>query len=57
MKTQQQRTEERRQAKLELIQQQIDAGKLVVRKMTPEERAKFPARSAPKKRRTGSTAS
>jgi hypothetical protein len=56
MKTQQQRTQERRQAKLELIQEQIDAGKLVVRKMTPEERAKFPARPATTKRRTRSRA-
>jgi hypothetical protein len=54
VKTQQQRSEERRQAKLELIQQQIDAGTLVVRKMTPEERAKLPPRSKVKKRRRGS---
>jgi hypothetical protein len=46
VKTQQQRSEEKRQSKLEQIQQQIDAGTLVVRKMTPEERKKFPPRSS-----------
>jgi len=43
--THRQRSEEKRQAKLDDIQQQIAAGKLVVRKMTPAERAKFQPRS------------
>jgi hypothetical protein len=44
----QQRREERRQIQLDEIQQQIESGKLVVRKMTAEEREKFPPRP-PKK--------
>jgi hypothetical protein len=52
VKTQKQRSEEKRQAKLELIRQQIDAGTLVVRQMTGEERARFQRRAdAGKKRR------
>lgn len=43
-KTQRERDEEKRQAKLEDMQRQIDAGTLVVRKMTPEERAASEAR-------------
>jgi anti-sigma28 factor (negative regulator of flagellin synthesis) len=56
MKTQQQRSEERRQEKLDLIREQIEAGTLVVRKMTRAERAKFPPKSAPKRSRTGKSA-
>ena len=44
----QQRREERRQTQLDEIQEQIASGKLVVRQMTAEERAKFPPRP-PKK--------
>jgi hypothetical protein len=51
VKTQRERDEEKRQAQLELMQQQIDAGTLVVRKMTPKERAKYqPRAKAPRKR-------
>jgi hypothetical protein len=39
MKTIRQQVEERRQSKLNHIQRQIKAGKLVVRQMTVEERA------------------
>jgi hypothetical protein len=39
MKTPRQRDEERRQEKLALMQEQIDAGTLTVRRMTAEERA------------------
>jgi hypothetical protein len=42
VKTARQRHEERREAKLKEIQEAIAAGGLVVRQMTPEERAKFP---------------
>jgi len=42
VKTPKERQEEKRQAKLEEIQQQIDSGDLVVRKMTAAERKKFP---------------
>jgi hypothetical protein len=44
MKTVHERAEEKRQEKFELMKQQIKAGTLVVRKMTDEERAKYPAK-------------
>jgi hypothetical protein len=44
MKTVHERAEEKRQEKFELMRQQIKAGTLVVRKMTDEERAKYPAK-------------
>jgi hypothetical protein len=40
-----QRQEEKRKQQLELIEQQIKEGKLVIRKMTKAERAKFPPRT------------
>jgi hypothetical protein len=40
-KTQREREAEQRQVKLERMQEQIDSGSLVVRKMTDEERATF----------------
>jgi hypothetical protein len=43
-KTQAQRQQEARDAKLEQIQKDIEAGSLVVRKMTKAEREKFPPR-------------
>jgi anti-sigma28 factor (negative regulator of flagellin synthesis) len=50
VKTVQDRHQERREAKLELIRQQIRAGTLTVRKMTAAERERFPARPAKRKR-------
>jgi hypothetical protein len=47
MKTSQ-RQEEKRKQQLELMEQQIKDGTLVVRKMTKAERAKFPPRSPEK---------
>ena len=47
----QKKQEERRQEKLELINQQVKEGSLVIRKMTPTEREKYPARPADPKRR------
>jgi hypothetical protein len=52
------RAEERRQAKLADVQQQIDDGTLTVRKMTAKERADHPPRPRPehgrgRKRRYG----
>jgi hypothetical protein len=44
MKTAQQRAEERRREKLAAVQEQIRNGSLVIRQMTPEERARFPPR-------------
>ncbi len=42
MKTPKERADERRQEKLEEIQDQVDRGLLSIRKMTPEERKKNP---------------
>lgn len=50
MKTTRQRAEEKRQAKLELVREQVESGALVIRKMTDEERRKYPVRPAPPKR-------
>ena len=36
------RQEQKRQEKLENVQEQVDNGSLVIRKMTKEEREKFP---------------
>jgi hypothetical protein len=40
-KTQREREAEQRQLKLERMQEQVDEGSLVIRKMTDEERARF----------------
>ena len=40
-KTQREREAEQRQLKLERIQEQVDEGSLVIRKMTDEERKRF----------------
>ncbi|HEX6619807.1 MAG TPA: hypothetical protein VF024_09125 [Solirubrobacteraceae bacterium] len=40
-KTQREREAEQRQAKLERMQEQVDAGSLVIRKMTDAERERF----------------
>ena len=40
-KTRREREAEQRQAKLEHIQEQVDAGSLVIRKMTDAERERF----------------
>jgi len=45
MKTQQQRQQEKRKEKLDLIDHQIKEGTLKVRKMTAAERKKFPPKS------------
>jgi hypothetical protein len=52
MKTVHERAEEQRQAKLELMKEQVKAGTLVVRKMTAEEREKYPAKQAAKPKRS-----
>jgi hypothetical protein len=44
-KTQAQRQQEAREAKLEQIQKDVESGSLVVRKMTKAEREKFPPRA------------
>lgn len=50
MKTTRERAEEKRQAKLDLIDEQVQSGTLVIRPMTPEERLRYPPSSAPPKR-------
>jgi len=45
MKTVRERHEEQRKIKLALIDKQVKAGTLVIRKMTKAERAKTPART------------
>ena len=52
MKTVHERAEEQRQAKLDLMKEQVKAGTLVVRKMTDEERKKYPAKPNAKPKRS-----
>jgi hypothetical protein len=42
MKTTRERAEERRQEKLAGVQEQVEAGSLVIRQMTEEERRRYP---------------
>ena len=51
MKTQQQRAQEKRKEKLDLISEQIKEGSLTVRKMTAAERKKFPPKPVDPKRK------
>ena len=50
MKTEREKAEEKRQAKLEAIREQVDAGTLVIRAMTDEERQQYPPRPVERKR-------
>jgi hypothetical protein len=50
MKTSRERAEEKRQEKLDLVREQEASGSLVIRKMTEEERRKYPPRPAAPKR-------
>lgn len=47
MKTTRERAEEKRQAKLDLVQEQLESGSLVIRRMTAEERRRYPPRADP----------
>jgi hypothetical protein len=47
------RAEEKRQEKLELVQQQVDSGSLVIRSMTEEERERYPPRAERPNQRRG----
>jgi hypothetical protein len=49
--TQRNRAEQKRREKLALIREQLESGDLTIRQMTPAERAKYPARPHPPKRR------
>lgn len=51
MKTGRERAEEKRAEKLEVVRQQVKSGSLVIRKMTDEERRRFPPRPDRPKRR------
>jgi hypothetical protein len=46
MKTARERAEEKREAKLELVREQVASGALVIRQMTDDERLRYPARAA-----------
>jgi hypothetical protein len=50
MKTTRERAEERRDAKLEQIREQVASGSLVIRTMTAEERKRYPPRPASERR-------
>jgi hypothetical protein len=50
VKTTRERAEEKRQAKLDLVREQVQNGELVIRKMTDEERRRYPPRTTPPKR-------
>ena len=50
-KTTRERAEEKREAKLELVREQVASGSLVIRKMTDEERRQFPPRAVVQKPR------
>lgn len=52
-KTPRERQEEQRQAKLDALQEQVESGSLVIRKMTKEERKKYPPREPKPKRGSG----
>jgi len=51
MKSTRERAEERREAKLELIREQVASGSLVIRTMTAAERKRYPPRPATDRRR------
>ena len=50
MKTARERAEEKRREKLELVQEQVKSGALVIRQMTDEERLRYPPRPPQPKR-------
>ena len=50
MKSTRERAEEKRQAKLDLVREQVQNGELVIRQMTEEERRRYPPRTTAPKR-------
>ena len=50
MKTARERAAEKRAEKLQVVQQQVESGSLVIRQMTDEERRQQPSRHDPSKR-------
>lgn len=53
MKSSRERAEEKRAEKLDQVREQVESGSLVIRKMTDEERRRYPPRPEQPKRRTG----
>lgn len=49
-KTARERAEEKREAKLQVVREEVQSGSLVVRQMTDEERRRYPPRPAQPKR-------
>jgi len=49
-KTTRERAEEKREAKLEVVREQVQSGSLVIRQMTDEERRRYPPRPAQPRR-------
>jgi hypothetical protein len=49
LKTQRERDDEKRKQKLADIDEAVEGGRLVIRKMTPSERKRFPAKDRPAK--------
>lgn len=49
-KTARERAEEKREQKLALVREQVQSGSLVIRRMTDDERERYPPREAPVKR-------
>lgn len=49
-KTTRERADEKHEAKLEFVREQVESGSLVIRKMTPEERRRYPPRPVQPKR-------
>lgn len=49
MKSQRERDAEKREQKLRDIDEAVEGGRLVIRKMTPAERKRFPAKDRPAK--------
>jgi hypothetical protein len=50
LKTSRERAEEKRQEKLDLVREQVESGSLVIRKMTKDERRRYPPKPDPPKR-------
>ncbi len=50
MKSSRERAEEKREAKLEQVREQVESGSLVIRQMTDEERRRYPPRPPEPKR-------
>ena len=50
MKTPREKSEEKRQGKLDLVREQVQGSMLVIRQMTEEERRRYPAPTTPPKR-------